>query len=176
MTDNNLKSIIESLIFISGKPIKISKLARICKSNIDSVTNIVYSLSNEYKKNNRGIRILIKKDSVQMVSAPENANWTRKLITDELTEDLSPASLETLAIIAYRGPISRASIEAIRGVNCVYILRSLLIRGLIDKKRSEKDARMSIYEVSFDFLKHLGIENVKDLPNYEELNRKSPKI
>lgn len=168
----NLKSILESLIFTAGKPIKISKLAKLLNLNEENIRSAVEDLQDEYQNSRRGIRLLIQSKAVQMVSAPEMGDYVKKLITDELHEELSRAALETLTIIAYRGPITRAEIEVIRGVNCVYILRSLLIRGLINKTKSEKDARMSLYEVSFDFLKHLGVKSVKELPRYKELHEK----
>jgi segregation and condensation protein B len=108
---------------------------------------------------------------VQMVSNAEYGEYVKKMVTEELQEDLSKVALETLAIIAYRGPIDRSSIEVIRGVNCVYILRNLLIRGLIEKAASSSDARKSVYQVSMNFMRHLGIESVKDLPQYDKLSR-----
>lgn len=169
---NNKKSILESLIFISGKPIKFKKLAQISGLNELEVKKLLNELSNEYTEQNRGIQLLFKNDLVQMVSHPKYSEFIKKLVTSELQEDLSQAALETLSIIAYRGPITRAEIEEIRGVNCIYILRNLLIRGLIEKTKSLDDARRAVYEVSFDFLRHLGIKSIKDLPNYNELHQK----
>lgn len=167
----NLKSILESLIFTSGKPIEIKKLAKFANVNEKEVKESLEELSSDYKNQKRGLSLILQSNQVQMVSAPELSKFVKKVVIDELQEDLSKAALETLSIIAYRGPITRATIEAIRGVNCVYILRNLLIRGLITKAKSEKDARMSIYEVSFDFLRHLSISRVQDLPDYEKLHK-----
>lgn len=173
MEEKILKSRLESLLFVAGKPVKFKKLATVLNMNDKgSMIELINSLNDNYQEGSRGIRIILKSDSAQMVSAPENAAIVQKLVTSELQEDLSKAALETLAIILYRGPISRAEIEVIRGVNCIYILRSLLIRGLITKKASEKDARMSVYEASLDLLKHLGVSSVKELPDYLELNQK----
>lgn len=167
----NLKSILESLIFTSGKPIEIKKLAKFTNIKEEEIKKALEELQQEYKNQNRGLSLILQSNQVQMTSAPKFAEFVKKVAVDELQEDLSKASLETLSVIAYRGPITRAAIEAIRGVNCVYILRNLLIRGLITKTKSEKDARMSIYEVSFDFLRHLGIQKVQDLPDYEKLHK-----
>jgi segregation and condensation protein B len=167
----NLKSILESLIFTSGKPIEIKKLIKFANTSEGEVKKTLEELATEYKNQNRGLTLILQSGQAQMVSSPQFSEFVKKAIIDELQEDLSKAALETLTIIAYRSPITRAAIEAIRGVNCVYILRNLLIRGLITKAKSEKDARMSIYEVSFDFLRHLGVAKVQDLPDYEKLHK-----
>ena len=168
---NNSKSILESLIFVSGKPIKFKKLASISQLEEADVKLQLEELSNDYVNQDRGVRLLLKDDSVQMVSNAKYGEYVKKMVTEELQEDLSKVALETLAIIAYRGPIDRVSIENIRGVNCVYILRNLLIRGLIEKAKSSSDARKSVYQVSFNFMKHLGINSVNDLPQFEKLSR-----
>lgn len=173
MDENKFKSRLESLLFVSGKPVKFIKLAGILKIEKKSkVVDLLNIINDEYKESSRGLRIVLKSDSAQLVSAPENAGYVQKLVTSELQAELSKAALETLSIITYRGPIARSEMEMIRGVNCIYILRSLLIRGLITKKSSSQDARLSVYEVSMDFLKHLGVSNVKELPDYEDLHQK----
>jgi segregation and condensation protein B len=169
MNNTELKSRIESLLFVSGKPISFRKLASILNIEAWQIRDLLAEINNDYEESRRGLRVVLRSDSAQLVSAPQNAGFVQKLITDELQEDLSRAALETLAIIAYRGPITRAEIEMIRGVNCIYILRNLSIRGLVDKRESKKDARAFVYEASFDFLKHLGVRSVKELPDYEKL-------
>lgn len=171
--ETNLKNNIESLIFVSGKPINFKRLAQITKSDVAKVKENVSILQQEYLDNKKGVRLVTQASSVQMVSAPENGPAVKTFLTYELQENLSAAALETLAIVAYRGPITRARIEVIRGVNCIYILRNLLIRGLIDKRKSEKDARMSIYEVSFEFLRHMGVAKVQNLPEFNELSKET---
>lgn len=173
MDENKLKSRLESLLFVSGKPVKFNKLAGILKIDKKSdVINYLNIINNGYKEGGKGFRIVLKSDSAQLASAPENAGYVQKLVTSELQAELSKAALETLSIITYRGPIARSEIEMIRGVNCIYILRSLLVRGLITKKSSDQDARLSVYEVSMDFLKHLGVSNVQELPDYKDLHQK----
>lgn len=166
----NLKSIIESIIFVAGKSISVRKLAKIANIKESQVKSALDKLGQDYES--RGIKILTRDNAVQLVSSPENSQYVKKLLTQELQENLGRAALETLAIIAYRGPITRSQIEQIRGVNSVYILRNLLIRGLIDRERSKKDARFFKYQVSFDFLRHLGVKDIKELPEYEELSKK----
>lgn len=170
-----MRSIIESLLFVSGEPLSIKKISRIIGKTDKETEKELEELSEEYQQNGRGLRILRKEDEVQLVSAPEHKDYVDKLVKGDLEEDLSRAGLEVLAVIAYRGPISRAGIEEIRGVNCSFTLRNLLIRGLIERIENPADSRSYIYKISFEFLKHLGLGNVKELPNYQELIKSSDK-
>ncbi len=165
----NLKSVIESILFSIGEPISIERLAKTLGKDKDSIKNTVQELEKDYETENRGLRILIKNEEIQLSSAPENSLYIEKLIKDELQEELTPASLETLAIIAYKGPLTRAEIEEVRGVNSSFILRNLLIRGLVERKGHPEDARAYIYEISFNFLRKLGLKSVEELPDYKKL-------
>jgi len=164
-----MKSILESMLFSIGEPISIEKLAKTLLKNQGLIKKAIDELVEDYEKENRGLRIIKKGEKIQLVSSPKNSQYIEKLIKDELQEDLTPASLEALAVIAYRGPITRAEIEEIRGVNCSYILRNLLIRGLIERRGLPEDARAYIYEISFDFLKKLGLSSIEELPEYKKL-------
>lgn len=159
-----MKSILESILFSVGEPISIEKLAKTLSKNQDLIKKTIDELAKDYEKKNRGLRIIQKGEKVQLVSSPKNSKYIEKLIKDELQGGLTPASLEALAIIAYKGPIARAEIEEIRGVNSSFILRNLLIRGLIERKGHPQDARAYIYEISFDFLRKLGLNSTKELP------------
>lgn len=167
----NKKSILESLIFINQEPISIKKLAKVLEIKKEEVEKLVDELINELKQYNRGVRILKKEDMLQMVTAKENSNYVQKLIKSSLTEDLSQAAIETLTAIAYFGPLTRHEIENLRGVNCIFILRSLLIRGLIERQENPRYRSSYIYKVSFDFLKKLGLEKIEDLPYYEKFRK-----
>lgn len=169
MEQKKLKSIIESLLFISGEPIKVEKLAKIAGATLKQTAEAARELISQYQE--KGLKILEKDGSFQMVSLPENKVYLDHLIKSDFQEDLSRAALETLAIVAYRGPVSRAQMEEIRGINSSFILRRLLIRGLIEKIDNPQDARSYLYRVAFDFLKRLSLEKVKDLPQYEELSK-----
>jgi len=168
----SLKSILESMLFAVGEPITVNKLSDTLNKDKKSIETTLKELAKEYELNKRGLRIIRNKDEVQLVSAPENSCYIEKIIKDDLQEDLTPASVETLAIIAYRGPVTRAEIEEIRGVNSSFILRNLLIRGLVFRKDHPKDNRTYVYEISFDFLRKLGISSVEELPDYENLTNK----
>lgn len=170
MEKDKLKSVIESLLFVSGEPIKISKLAKIVDVKKEEIIEAIQELRKNFEENNRGLMIVEKEDEVQMVSGEKNAEYVEKLIKNELEGPLSTVALEVISIIAYRGPISKPEIEAIRGVNCSYTLRNLSIRGLIERGSNPKDARGYVYSISFDFLKKLGIEKVENLPEYDKLS------
>ena len=105
-----------------------------------------------------------------MVSSPENAKLVQGFIKDETTGDLSRPSMETLTIIAYRGPISKIDLDRIRGVNCSLIIRNLLLRGLIEGKVDNKK-KETYYSVTFNFIRFLGINDIHELPDYERLNK-----
>lgn len=139
--------------------------------NAESVLARLKDIQSEYGQNGRGLRLVEKDGEWQMASAPENSEIVGNLIKSEFEEDLTKASLETLAIVAYKSPVSRAEIDNIRGVNSSFILRNLLIRGLIERIDNPRDARSYLYRPSFDFLKHLGLSKIEDLPNYGELTK-----
>ncbi len=167
------KSAVESVLFISGEPMKISKISKIIEVSKEDVENALMLLSGDYSSQKRGIVILRKEDEVQMATNPDNAEYVDKVVKSDLQEALSNAALEVLSIIAYRGPISRTEIEAIRGVNCTYTLRNLLMRGLIERIDNPKDLRGYVYKISFEFLKKLGIDNVNKLPDFDNLSQDS---
>ena len=158
MDTQKIKSILESLLFISGEPIGAQKLAKICGIPKNEVEKALAELEEEYQEN-RGLRILSRGGSYQLASNPENSQFVNQLVSGELNADLSKSATETLSIVAYQGPITRVQIEAVRGVNSSYVLRSLLIRGLVERKETS-DIRGYLYEVSFDFLKYIGIQKV----------------
>ncbi len=170
MDKNKLASIIESLLFVSGEPIRVSRLAKIAGVGKNEVEESLSLINCGYNEQSKGLRIIKKDDSVQLGTNPENADCVGRLVTGEMNAELSKAALETLAIIAYRGPVTRAHMEAIRGVNCSYVLRSLLMRGLVER-RETADIRGYLYRISFDFLKALGLQEAKELPEWENLSK-----
>jgi segregation and condensation protein B len=166
-----LKSIIESILFVSGEGISMAKIAKIITSaTIEEIEAAVESLQKEYGSN-RGMRIIRKEKEIQLVTNPENASIIDQLVKSEIQENLSKAALEVLAIIAYRGPITRVEVESIRGVNCSFTVRALMMRGLLERMENPNDNRGYLYKISFDFLRKLGIDNIEELPEYETLSR-----
>jgi len=165
----NLKSKIESLLFISNQPFTVKKLVNQTKADKDKVESAIKELMSDYNQEEKGIQVQQIGDKVQMVTAADNSKLVKAYIKEETTGELSRAALETLTIVAYRGPISRAELEQIRGVNCAIILRNLLMRGLVESKEDKKKMQ-TIYNITFDFLKFLGLNEQSELPDYEKLN------
>jgi segregation and condensation protein B len=168
-TATTLHAQIEALLFASGRPIDIRQLAKLAKAKPEAVEAAIQALADEYKNTRRGLSLMRQDDKVQMVTNPEQGATVEQFVKEEFTGPLSRAALETLAIIAYRGPIAKPEIDTIRGVNSGIMLRTLLIRGLVERKRSAKDARTYAYTLSFDFVRHLGVSEASQLPNYAEL-------
>lgn len=166
-----LKSIVESILFVSGEPVSLAKIAKITEAPMPEIENAVMVMQGEYAENSRGLVIIKKEDEVQLATNPDNAPILDQLVKSEIQENLSKAALEVLAIIAYRGPISRVEVEAIRGVNCSFTVRSLMMRGLLERIDNPKDSRGYLYKVSFDFLKKLGLDGIEKLPDYEALSK-----
>ncbi len=156
-------------MFTSGHPLSYKKIAEISEISEEEVALLLKELAGDYKQNNRGLRLIFLDNKVQLVAAPESKEAMEKLFKSDFEEELSQAALETLAIIAYKGPLGRAAIENLRGVNCSFILQSLAVRGLVDKKNNPEDGRSYVYNITFDFLKHLGLNKIEDLPKYPDL-------
>ena len=188
MNHQELKSNIESLLFIANRPIDKKEIARNVGQRVKDLEGIFNELVEEYKKPDRGINIINNGQSLQMVTNPQNSEYVQKFLKTEVCQELTPASLETLSIIAYRGPLAKTDLEKIRGISCSIILRHLLIKGLITEKIVNKafakeskiqtnenqiDSDDNIYSVSLDFIKHLGINDVQELPDYERLNNRN---
>lgn len=171
MDQEKLKSAIESILFISGEPVKISRIIKITGAAKPEVENALMVLSGEYSSSGRGFVIIRKEEEVQLATNPANAALIEDLVKSEIQENLSKASLEVLAIVAYRGPLTRAEVEAIRGVNCSFTVRALLMRGLLERVDNPKDNRSYLYKISFDFLKKLGLESIERLPDFEKLSK-----
>ena len=166
----NLKSQIESLLFIAAKPLSLKKIGEIMKVNVGEAKAALDELVKEYREKQGGMIIIGNSAQYQMSTHPDNSKLVQGFIKDETTGELTRPSLETLTIIAYRGPISKAELEQIRGVNCSLILRNLMIRGLVEAKEDKKK-KQTYYNITFEFMKFLGIADVAELPDYEKLSQ-----
>lgn len=164
-----LQQKIESLLFVEPKPFSISKIAKLCEATEEEVMESVNALHEQYINRNGGLMLVMEGDTIQMTTAAAQAEFIGSYLKDEQTGELTRPSLETLTIIAYRGPVSKAEIELIRGVNCSLILRNLQIRGLVDEV-DITESGSPVYRVTVDLLKTLGISSTKELPDFEQLN------
>ncbi|MFA6094757.1 MAG: SMC-Scp complex subunit ScpB [Candidatus Paceibacterota bacterium] len=155
---------IESILFFKGEPISREKLATTAGASVED-TNVALVILEE-KLSGRGLSLVYKENEVMLGTAPENSDIIEKITKDELMRDLGKAGLETLSIILYRGPVARREIDYIRGVNSNFILRNLMIRGLVEKVQNETDQRQFLYKPTFELLQYLGVQKLEDLPEF----------
>ncbi len=170
-----MKSKIESLLFISNRPLSIKQIAEFLGEKSEMVSQEMKNLLENYNSEYSGIHIMEIKGwttggtKYQLITNPNNSDVAEKFVKEELSGELTRPSLETLTIIAYRGPISKAEIEQIRGVNCSLILKNLLLRGLIEE-RDDKEKMANYYNITSEFLRRLAVHKVGELPDYERLS------
>ncbi len=164
----NILAKIEAVLFAYGEPISTERLAKILGISKEELSAFLEKLVSELNREERGISLIKNNNKIQLATKPELTKLLEDIVKQEFTEDLTPASLETISIIAYSGPISRADIEYIRGVNSSFTIRNLLLRGLIERSVDPKRANAYIYTASFDLIKRLGLSSTSDLPDYEK--------
>jgi len=171
MPATHLASVLESLLFISGEPIAFVRLAKILGTDEEQVAALLQALAEKYMHDVQcGLMIIVKDKKALLATKPENMIAVEALMKSSIQENLSKAALEVLSIIAYRSPISRSEIEAIRGVNCSFTLRNLLLRDLIERQDNPSDQREYVYFPTFRLLQSLGLQNAEDLPDYKTLS------
>lgn len=163
----NTEQQIESILFWKSEPISIDRLKRILNKKDEEITEALNGL--EQNLSNRGIVLMRKGSEVMLATNKKASNLIESLIKEELHKDLGRAGLETLSVILYLGPISRSEIDYVRGVNSNFILRNLLIRGLVERIDNPKDKRSFLYQGTFELFSHLGISKIEELPGYETL-------
>lgn len=163
------KGIIEALVFASSEPVQLREIAGILKIHEHTAGELVDDLVEEYKKNRRGIQIVQVAGGYHYVTNPDYADFVRKMKKTPRHSPLSQAALETLAIIAYKQPVTRAEIESLRGVKVDSSLNTLLERGLIaEKGRKEGPGRPILYVTSGYFLRHFGLNDLNELPKMDD--------
>ena len=164
---NNLENKIEAILFFKGEPVSFKKLEDILKVPVNEIKDAVFNLKQTLS--GRGVVLMEKDGEVVLGTAQEFSKLIENLQKEELNKELSKASLETLSIVLYKGGVSRAEIDYIRGVNSTFILRALSVRGLIDRAEDPKDHRRFIYKPSFDLLSFMGVRSVEELPEWQEV-------
>lgn len=163
----NLETQIEAVLFYKAEPVKIHSLAEFFAVPLDDMVNALNALAISLE--NRGIRIVLTDTYAQMVTAPEVSELIEAMRKSELKSDIGKAGAETLAIILYRGPLSRVEVDRIRGVNSAFIIRNLLIRGLIERRTHPTDTRSFVYAITPALLNHLGISKREELPDFAKI-------
>lgn len=163
----DLKLLVEALILVSDGPVAIESIATALELAPTRIQDVVSALEQDYAS--RGIRVQRLRERVQFVSAPEATEYVQRFLGMDASPRLSPAALETLAIIAYRQPFTRPQIESIRGVNCDGVIHNLLARGLIEEAgRLETVGHPILYGTTFEFLQYFGLTSLDHLPPLPE--------
>jgi len=165
----SLKTKIESILFVASKPLALKKIAKAVESSEEKVKEAIGELVDKYNQEESGVLIYQNNDEFQMVSNPDNRDAAEQFLKAEVSGELTRPQLETLTVISYCGPITKPELEQIRGVNCSLIIRNLLLRGLI-KENDDSTNLLPTYEVTMDYLRHLGLERLSDFPDYEVLH------
>ena len=160
-----LSAALESLLFVSGTPVEIKQLARALHLEREIIVAGLKRLDEHYQQRRRGLRVQERAGSYQLVTMPAVASVVEEFLNLDLSSKLSGPALETLSVIAYRQPVTRAQIEAVRGVDCSGVLRSLIQRGLVEESgRLEVAGRPLLYSITELFMQHFGLPNLGELP------------
>ena len=168
---NDLAKKIEAILFAAGDSVKIERLAEALSTDPDTVIQEAQNLSGEYMSGNCGIRILRLDDSFQMCSAPECADDIIRTLEHRRPPMLSQPALETLAVIAYFQPVTRAYVDQIRGVDSNYTVNSLIEKGLIEQcGRLDVPGRPALYSTTDVFLKTMNISSIEELPQLPDVS------
>ncbi|MDP2650994.1 MAG: SMC-Scp complex subunit ScpB [bacterium] len=165
---------LESVLLFKNEPVSFIELAKALGASKEEIADVIKRLQEFY--NERGIVIVTDGESVSLGTHPSNSNLIEGLTKEELSRELGRAGLETVAIILYKGPVSRREIDHIRGVNSGFTLRSLLIRGLVERALSDMGERSYSYKPTLKLLEHLGITRREELPEFGEAYKKLEKF
>lgn len=172
MEDSELKKVLETLLFITDAPLPVSRIAQLCEiKNKERLESALVELRKSYDEEGRTFQIMQVAGGWQLATRPEYGLWVRKLYQNKMTVRLTQAALETLCIIAYKQPLTRAEIEAIRGVEVIGPLETLTQRRLITVVgRRESIGRPILYGTTSEFLRQFGLNSLDDLPRLESFN------
>ncbi len=172
MEIREIQAIIESVLFASGDAVELEKLADIVDVDKRSLREILKKMMDDYNYGRRGIHIVRMEDSYQMCTRGEYFEYVSRLAEPPRKQNLSNAALEVLSIVAYKQPVTRTSIEHIRGVNCDYIVNRLIERNFIEEKgRLDAPGRPILFGTTQHFLRSFGIATLADLPEFDSLGQ-----
>lgn len=163
----NYKREIEAILFYRGEEVSLKDISSILDVKEDLLEDSIKELFNELS--DRGIVLLRRDGYLSLATNPDLSPIIEKIVKDDLNRDLSSASLETLAIVVYKHPVTKKEIEYIRGVNSSFSIRNLLIRGLIERESSKLDERIYLYRPTVDLMKYLGIKSFDELAEFKEI-------
>jgi len=169
-----VETVVEAVLFASDEPLSEARLANIVETSVKQVRQCIENLNGKYRRSNNAFRIEQIAGGYQMLTLSPYNYWLKKLLRARSDSKLSPAAVETLAIIAYKQPVMRADIEVVRGVATGEVIRTLCYKGLVKiVGRAEVLGRPMLYGTTKKFLETFGLNTLKDLPKIEEL-RKPP--
>ena len=164
-TTTNYAAAIESILFVSGRPLEYDELRKLLDIDASALEEGLAALARQLESHERGIRLQRLGTQVQLVTAPENARYIAALLGLPMTARLTTAALETLSVIVYRQPITRAQIEAVRGVNSDRALASLIQHGLVvEIGRAQTIGRPALFATTPEFLQQFGLTSLDELP------------
>lgn len=160
---------IESILYVSGEPVSMVELQRVFDLTALEIKGVIASMAERMKQQGRGIQLFTTSDTVQLVTNPEFDSWIIKLLSPPEERTMSDSIMETLAVIAYRQPVTRAEIEAVRGVRCEYSVSQLLKQGFIcELGRRDCIGRPMMFGTTDAFLRRFGIHSLDELPPLPE--------
>jgi len=159
----SLESKIEAVLFWKAEPVSIKELAAFFETNEVEINTAILKL--EENLVGRGLVVVKNNDQCSLYTSPEQSDVIKKITKEELSRDISRAGSEVLSLIIYRGQISKRDIDYLRGVNSGYIIRNLMVRGLIERIDTT-DTRSFVYQPTFELLAHLGVTKREELPNF----------
>lgn len=167
---NLYHSVIESLLFVSGEPLKASEIAGILECSIDFVNGLMEEVARKYDQEDRGMTLIKLNETYQLVTKADNSDYVQKLLKTNIRQSLSQAALEALAIIAYKQPVTRIAIDEIRGVKSERAVATLLEKKLVKESgRLDVPGRPMLFSTTDEFLKSFGLQNLKQMPNLDTL-------
>lgn len=160
---------IEAILFASGEPVTLDRIAQVLEIDRPTASKIIGNLSERKNSGNSGTKIIRTETSYQMVARPEFGPYVRKALEIRRNTPLSPAAMEALAIVAYNQPVTKGYIEQVRGVDCSSILNNLVSKNLVEERgRLEVPGRPILYGTTLEFLKCFGLGSIRDLPDVDE--------
>jgi len=167
---------LEAVLFLQGEPLSRGKIVKILGVQAEELAELVGIFEERLEAADRGLALVSNESDVQLVTKPRFHEFVGQFVKEEFDEELSEASVETLSLVAYLGSITKIRIEYLRGVNSSFILRSLLLRGLIDRIPDPSEPHGYLYRASAATIRHLGIEKQQSLPDYEKFQQLKPAI
>lgn len=170
---NNTKSILEAILFAASEPITAKQFQHaIPKMNVREIRKALSELTEEYQQMNRSFRLIEIANGYQICTRPEYSEWIRKFYIQQVRVTLSPSALETLAIVAYKQPVTRNDVSTIRGVNSDSVISALVEKGLVRVSgRKEGAGRSLLFSTTDSFLQQFGLKDPSELPSLEEIEQ-----